>query len=112
MTAKKRKCYNKNTQKSVIANRRNNYGRRIWSLYSTETYRERCEIKKPLQKRLGVSVTYLSDIIKGRRNPPDIEGLELLANALNLNEEERNVMFDLPEEKEIKYLQITRIYYG
>lgn len=50
---------------------------------------------KPIAEKLGVSVTYLSDIIKGRRNPPDIEGLELLANALNLNEEERNVMFDL-----------------
>ena len=50
---------------------------------------------KSIAEKLGVTVTYLSDIIKGRRNPPDIEGLELLANALNLNEEERNVMFDL-----------------
>ena len=39
---------------------------------------------KPIAERLGVSVTYLSDIIKGRRNPPDIEGLEALAQALNL----------------------------
>ncbi len=50
---------------------------------------------KPIAEKLGVSVTYLSDIIKGRRNPPDIEGLEALANALNLNEEERDEMFDL-----------------
>ena len=26
---------------------------------------------KPIADKLGVSVTYLSDIIKGRRNPPD-----------------------------------------
>lgn len=50
---------------------------------------------KPIAEQLGVSVTYLSDIIKGRRNPPDIDGLEALANALNLNEEERDEMFDL-----------------
>lgn len=50
---------------------------------------------KPIAEKLGVSVTYLSDIIKGRRNPPDIDGLEALANALNLNEEERDEMFDL-----------------
>lgn len=50
---------------------------------------------KPIAEKLGVSVTYLSDIIKGRRNPPDIEGLTALADALNLNDEERDEMFDL-----------------
>lgn len=50
---------------------------------------------KPIAEKLGVSVTYLSDIIKGRRNPPDIEGLELLAQVLNLNDEEREEMLDL-----------------
>lgn len=50
---------------------------------------------KPIAEKLGVSVTYLSDIIKGRRNPPDIEGLESLAEALKLNAEERDEMFDL-----------------
>ena len=50
---------------------------------------------KPIAERLGVSVTYLSDIIKGRRNPPDIDGLEAIAEALNLDENERNEMFDL-----------------
>ena len=50
---------------------------------------------KPIAERLGVSVTYLSDIIKGRRNPPDIDGLEAIAAALNLDENERNEMFDL-----------------
>jgi transcriptional regulator with XRE-family HTH domain len=50
---------------------------------------------KPIADKLGVSVTYLSDIIKGRRNPPDIEGLEALVTVLNLSEEEREEMLDL-----------------
>lgn len=50
---------------------------------------------RPIADSLGVSVTYLSDIIKGRRNPPDIEGLKALAQILNLSEEESAEMFDL-----------------
>ena len=50
---------------------------------------------KPIAEKLGVSVTYLSDIIKGRRNPPDIDGLKALAEILGLTEEEKNIMFDL-----------------
>jgi len=50
---------------------------------------------RPIAEKLGVSITYLSDIIKGRRNPPDIDGLEKLAQALNLNEQEREEMLDL-----------------
>lgn len=50
---------------------------------------------KPMAEKLGVSVTYLSDIIKGRRNPPEKEGLEILATCLELSAEERDKMFDL-----------------
>ena len=50
---------------------------------------------KPIAERLGVSVTYLSDIIKGRRNPPDKDGLEILAEILQLSESEKAEMFDL-----------------
>jgi len=50
---------------------------------------------KPMATKLGVSVTYLSDIIKGRRNPPDKDGLEIIAAVLDLNEDEKNVLFDL-----------------
>ena len=50
---------------------------------------------KPIAESMGVSVTYLSDIIKGRRNPPDMEGLEALAKALNLDKVETEEMFDL-----------------
>lgn len=50
---------------------------------------------KPIAERLGMSVTYLSDIIKGRRNPPDKDGLEIMSEMLGLNEEEKSEMFDL-----------------
>ncbi len=50
---------------------------------------------KPIAEELGMSVTYLSDIIKGRRKPPDKEGLEKIAVILSLNEEESHIMFDL-----------------
>jgi len=50
---------------------------------------------KPLAEKLGVSVTYLSDIIKGRRNPPEKDGLEILAQCLGLNQEEHDEMFYL-----------------
>lgn len=50
---------------------------------------------KPIAEKLGVSVAYLSDIIRGRRNPPDKEGLDILAAILNLNDEEKAEMFDL-----------------
>ena len=50
---------------------------------------------KPIAESMGVAVTYLSDIIKGRRNPPDMEGLEALAQSLNLDQSEKDEMFDL-----------------
>ena len=43
----------------------------------------------------GISVSYLSDILKGRRNPPEIGQLELMAQALSLTPEERDEMLDL-----------------
>jgi len=50
---------------------------------------------KPIAEKMGVSVTYLSDIIKGRRNPPDMNGLKALANALGLDKKEAEEMYDL-----------------
>ncbi len=50
---------------------------------------------KPIAERLGVSVTFLSDIIKGRRNPPGKEGLEALAEVLHLDDAERDELFYL-----------------
>ena len=50
---------------------------------------------KTMAGKTGMSVTYLSDIIKGRRNPPGYYRLVALADALNLDEEERGKIFDL-----------------
>ncbi len=41
------------------------------------------------------SVSYLSDIIKGRRNPPERKQLDALAEVLKLTPDEKDEMFDL-----------------
>lgn len=51
---------------------------------------------KDLAKAMGdMSVTYLSDIIKGRRNPPEMRLLEIIAKVLSLTPKEKADMFDL-----------------
>ena len=58
--------------------------------------REEREI--PLRRmavEIGISPAFYSDIEKGRRNPPEIEKLDLIAEKLQLTEAEKNQMFDL-----------------
>lgn len=50
---------------------------------------------KDIAKAMEMTATYLSDIIKGRRNPPDMKLLEKIAAVLNLSSEEKEEMFDL-----------------
>ena len=51
---------------------------------------------RDLAKAMGnMSVSYLSDIIKGRRNPPDKKYLEIIAEELHLDSDERAEMYDL-----------------
>lgn len=51
---------------------------------------------RDLAKAMGnMSVSYLSDIIKGRRNPPDKKYLEVIAKELHLDEEEKAEMYDI-----------------
>lgn len=51
---------------------------------------------KDIAKAMGdMSVTYLSDIIKGRRNPPEMKLLEIIAKVLSLTPKEKADMFDL-----------------
>lgn len=56
-----------------------------------------------MAEELDIAAPYLSDIEKGRRNPPNIEMLEKISSILKLSDDERNVMFDLAgeERKEI-----------
>jgi transcriptional regulator with XRE-family HTH domain len=49
---------------------------------------------KDIAAAMGVTATYLSDIIKGRRNPPDMKLLEKIAEALLLDETERTELLD------------------
>jgi transcriptional regulator with XRE-family HTH domain len=50
---------------------------------------------KDIAKAMEMTATYLSDIIKGRRNPPDMKLLEKIAAVLNLSSEEKEELFDL-----------------
>ena len=50
---------------------------------------------KDIAQAMGTTATYLSDIIKGRRNPPEMSMLLKIADVLRLTDEERAEMFDL-----------------
>ncbi len=50
---------------------------------------------KDIAKAMEMTATYLSDIIKGRRNPPDMKLLERIALVLQLSSDEKEEMFDL-----------------
>ena len=50
---------------------------------------------KDIAAAMGVTATYRSDIVKGRRNPPDVETLRKIAIVLNLDSEEKALMYDL-----------------
>ena len=49
---------------------------------------------KDIAEAMGKTATYLSDIVKGRRNPPEKELLDKIADALHLDDEERAEMLD------------------
>lgn len=48
---------------------------------------------------LNIAAPYLSDIEKGRRNPPNIEMLEKIASILKLTASEKDIMFDYAGEE-------------
>ncbi len=54
---------------------------------------------RSMAEKLGIAAPYLSDIEKGRRNPPSFEMLEKIAAILNLTDAERNSMFDYAGEE-------------
>lgn len=49
---------------------------------------------------MNLSPTFWSDIEKGRRNPPDMDKLERLAQILRFSTEDRDMMFDLAGKAE------------
>ena len=54
---------------------------------------------KSLSERLDISVTYLADIEKDRRNPMEREKLDQLASVLELTQAEKDEMYDLAGRK-------------
>ena len=51
--------------------------------------------RRKMAEMLKMSAPYLSDIEKGRRNPPEMDKLDQIAQILLLSDEERTVMLDL-----------------
>ena len=50
---------------------------------------------RKIAELIGITAPYLTDIEKDRRNPPEIQKLDKIAEILSLTEEEKAVMFDL-----------------
>jgi len=50
---------------------------------------------KDIADAMGMTASYLSDIVKGRRNPPEIHILDKIAVVLQLIPEEKEEMLDL-----------------
>lgn len=48
---------------------------------------------------IGFSAPFWSDVEKDRRNPPEIDKLQLIARTLNLSDEENAMMLDLAGKK-------------
>lgn len=71
--------------------------------FISEKRKDRDITLRGMAEELDIAAPYLSDIEKGRRNPPNIEMLEKISSILKLSDDDRNVMFDLAgeERKEI-----------
>lgn len=54
---------------------------------------------REMAKKLNITPPYLSDVEKDRRNPFDLEKLELISNILMLSEEEKTTMLNLAGKK-------------
>ena len=73
--------------------------------------RKRTEKQITLRKMaemIGITAPYLTDIEKDRRNPPEMEKLELISQILMLNDEDKTTMFDLAGKKRIPLPQTCR----
>lgn len=50
---------------------------------------------RKMAEMIGVSAPYLSDIEKSRRNPPEMEKLEMISRILLLSDDDKSTMLDL-----------------
>lgn len=67
--------------------------------FITQKREEKQITLREMAKKLGITPPYLSDVEKDRRNPFDLEKLEILANILMLSEEDKTTMLDLAGKK-------------
>lgn len=59
---------------------------------------------------VGLSAPFWSDVEKGRKNPPKLEKLELIAHHLMLTDEEKALMLDLAGKKRESVAPDTSAY--
>lgn len=59
---------------------------------------------------VGLSAPFWSDVEKGRKNPPKLEKLELIAQHLMLTDEEKALMLDLAGKKRESVAPDTTAY--
>ena len=59
--------------------------------------------QEDLAKAINVSIVYICDIEKGRRNPPDVDKLRILERQLGLSNKEKAMFYDMAglERKEM-----------
>ena len=54
---------------------------------------------RKMAELLGFSAPFLSDVEKGRRNPPELPKLQQIADILGLSYEEKETLFNLAGKK-------------
>ena len=54
---------------------------------------------RKMADKLGFSAPFLSDVEKGRRNPPEFSKLEQISEILGLTTEDERAMYDLAGQK-------------
>lgn len=67
--------------------------------FITQKREEKQITLREMAKKLGITPPYLSDVEKERRNPFDLEKLEIITNILMLSEEDKTIKLDLAGKK-------------
>lgn len=60
-----------------------------------EKRKEKGLIYRDIAETLGVSIVYVCDVEKGRRNAFEMDKLNILASVFGLSDEDRTIMYDL-----------------
>lgn len=66
-----------------------------FGLYLRKLREDRNLRQADLAEKIGVSPVYISDIERGRRNPPDSEKLRIWVDQLSLSQDEASIFYDL-----------------